>query len=106
MKINKARDRFIPMSETMIYILLSLIGDMHGYGIMQNVENLTKGRIKLGAGTVYQSLGKLEKGELIKCVKEENRRKIYAITQLGTQILEEERIRIKEIYDNLEGILW
>jgi len=105
MKINKARDRFIPMSETMIYILLSLIGDMHGYGIMQNVENLTKGRIKLGAGTVYQSLGKLEKGELIKCVKEENRRKIYAITQLGTQILEEERIRIKEIYDNLEGIL-
>jgi len=105
MKISKARDRFIPMSETMIYILLSLIGDMHGYGIMQNVENLTKGRIKLGAGTVYQSLGKLEKGELIKCVKEENRRKIYAITQLGTQILEEERIRIKEIYDNLEGIL-
>lgn len=105
MSIEKARKQFIPMSETMLYILVSLTKEMHGYGIMQNVDILTKGRITLGAGTVYQSLGKLEKAGLIDCVKEENRRKVYSITQLGSQILKEEKKRITEIYNNLEVLI-
>lgn len=105
MDIEKARKRFIPMSETMLYILLSLRAEMHGYGIMQHVKTITDGRIILGAGTVYQSLQKLESGGLISSTKEIDRRKLYCITVAGRQILEEEARRIREIHMNMEGLL-
>lgn len=105
MNIDKIRKRFIPMSETMFYILLSLQEERHGYGIMQYVKDLTKERIVLGAGTIYQSLGKLEGDGLITQVREIDRKKIYGITNIGKQILLEEAHRIKEIYHNVEGLL-
>lgn len=105
MNIEKIRKRFIPMSETMFYILFSLQEERHGYAIMQYVKELTKDRITLGAGTIYQSLGKLENDGLIIRVKEIDRKKIYAITATGKQILLEEVHRIEEIYHNVEGLL-
>lgn len=105
MSLEKARKRYIPMSETMFYILLSLKQERHGYAIMQHVKELTKGRIVLGAGTVYSSLGKLESDGLIEGIREEERRKIYAITPLGTQILREEADRIAELYNNVKESL-
>jgi DNA-binding PadR family transcriptional regulator len=93
----------MPMSETMLYILLSLREERHGYGIMQHVKGLTGGRISLGAGTIYSSLGKLEGDGLIEALSEEDRRKIYGITPLGMEILKEEAARIAELYGNLEG---
>ena len=105
MNIEKARQRYIPMSETMLYILLSLREERHGYGIMQHVKDLTEGRIVLGAGTIYQSIGKLEPDGLIRAVREEDRKKIYAITPLGTQVLSEEAARIQEVYRHLEVLL-
>jgi DNA-binding PadR family transcriptional regulator len=104
MNIEKARQRYIPMSETMLYILLSLQEERHGYGIMQHVKELTKGRIVLGAGTVYQSLGKLESDSLIRAVREEERKKYYVITPLGSQILGEEAARIREVFHHLEAV--
>lgn len=105
MTLDKARNRYIPMSETMFYILLSLREAMHGYAIMQHVEELTRGRIRLGAGTVYSSLGKLEGDGLIETVAEEERRKIYRITSVGSAILKEEAGRIAELYRNSGGLL-
>ncbi|AGK95520.1 PadR family transcriptional regulator [Clostridium pasteurianum] len=105
MNIEKIRKRYIPMSETMFYILFSLQEERHGYAIMQYVRKLTKERIILGAGTIYQSLGKLESDGLIIHVKEIDRKKIYAITDTGEQILLEEAQRIKEIYHIVEGLL-
>jgi len=102
MNIPKIRKRFIPMSETMFYILLSLQQERHGYGIMLYVKEITKDRITLGAGTIYQSLGKLDSDGLIVPVEEIDRKKIYIITEIGKQILKEEVNRIKEIYNNLE----
>jgi DNA-binding PadR family transcriptional regulator len=98
--LEKARKRYIPMSETMLYILYSLKQERHGYAIMQHVKELTKGRIILGAGTVYSSLGKLENDRLIECIREEERRKIYIITSPGSEILREEIARITELYNN------
>lgn len=100
--LEKARMRYIPMSETMLYILFSLKQECHGYAIMQFVKELTKGRINLGAGTVYSSLGKLESDGLIKGIREEERRKIYIITSLGRAILREETARITELYRNIK----
>lgn len=105
MSLEKARKRYIPMSETMFYILLSLRQERHGYAIMQHVKELTRGRILLGAGTVYSSLGKLEGDGLIEGIREEERRKIYAITSLGIQILHEEAERITELYNNVKEVL-
>jgi len=45
MSLGNARKRYIPMSETMFYILLSLKEERHGYGILQHVKMQTKGRI-------------------------------------------------------------
>lgn len=105
MSLEKVRSRYIPMSETMLYILLSLREERHGYGIMQHVRDLTDRRIVLGAGTIYQSLGKLESDGLIQAGREEERKKYYVITPLGEQILREEAARINEIYHQLEGLI-
>ncbi len=102
MDIEKARKRFIPMSETMLYILVSLMVERYGFDIMQHVKGITKGRIILGAGTIYQTLQKLESGGLIMATRELDRRKMYLITDTGRQILQEETLRIKEVYRNLE----
>jgi len=105
MNIEKARKRFLPMTETMFYILLSLQEERHGYGVMLHVKEVTKGRIELGAGTIYQSLGKLESEGLIKATKDVDRKKYYLSTEVGTKILKEEARRIKEIYASLGDIL-
>ena len=105
MSVEQARKRYLPMSETMFYILLSLKQERHGYAIMQHVKELTDARIVLGAGTVYSSLGKLEGDGLIQAVREEDRRKIYIITPLGRGILREEALRIAELHRNSEGLL-
>ncbi len=105
MNLDKAMKRYIPMSETMFYILLSLREERHGYGIMQHVEELTNGRIKLGAGTIYQSLSKLNGDGLITPTEEVDRQKKYVITEIGSQILMKEANRIKELYSAVEDLL-
>ena len=103
--IAKTSKLLSPMSETMLYMLFALMDERHGWGIMQRVAELTKGRIELGAGTIYQTLGKLEKAKLIESTREEERRKFYIITELGKAVLQEETRRIAEIYHNLEELL-
>ena len=93
----------VPMSETAFYILLSLQEPNHGYGIMLNVESITSGRIKLGPGTLYGTLSKMEKNGLIQFISEENKRKNYVITTLGEQVLQMEIARIGELYHNSKG---
>jgi DNA-binding PadR family transcriptional regulator len=82
--------------------LFSLKQERHGYAIIQHVKELTKRRIILGAGTVYSSLGKLESDGLIKSTREEERRKIYTITLLGSERLHEETARIIELCKNIK----
>ena len=100
------QDGFHPMSETAYYILLSLMEERHGYGIMQHVNEITNGRIRLGAGTVYGTLGKLEKLGLIVNAREEEKRKYYRITESGKATLKEELARIQELYENGKKEIW
>lgn len=97
---QKAIRSYLPMTETMYYILLSLTEPRHGYGIILNVEQLTLGRIRIGAGTIYNSLSKLEKDQLIVPFAEEDRRKIYRITDRGLTVLKTEINRLHELYEN------
>ncbi len=105
MDIQRIRKRFIPMSETMFFILFSLRQERHGYGIMQYVEILTNNRITLGAGTIYQSLTKLEHDGLIVATQEIDRKKNYLITDIGNEILHEEARRISELYKIAEELV-
>lgn len=89
---------YVPMTETGFYILLCLREPMHGYGIVQKVEALTHGDIKLSPGTMYGSLSKMEKDGLIRFVREEEKRKLYCITDLGNQVLTLEMKRIARLY--------
>ena len=90
------------MTETAFYILLCLREANHGYGIVQTVEKLTDGAIRLAPGTMYGSLAKMEKDGLIRFVREEEKRKIYVITELGKEVLELELARIRRLYRMVE----
>lgn len=89
---------YVPMTETAFYILLCLKQPNHGYGIVQTVEKLTDGAIRLAPGTMYGSLSKMEKDGLIRFVREEEKRKIYQITDLGLEVLQLELKRIERLY--------
>lgn len=89
---------YVPMTETAFYILFCLKKPNHGYGIVQTVEKLTDGAIKLAPGTMYGSLSKMEKDGLICFVREEEKRKIYQITELGLEVLQIELKRIERLY--------
>ena len=89
---------YIPMTETAFYILFCLQKPNHGYGIVQMVEKMTEDAIRLAPGTMYGSLSKMEKDGVIRFIKEEDKRKIYEITELGLEILNIELNRIKRLY--------
>ncbi len=92
------RKVYIPMTETAFYILLCLREPNHGYGIVQKVEKLTEGAIRLTPGTMYGSLSKMEKDGVIRFVREDDKRKIYQITALGSEVLAIEFERIERLY--------
>lgn len=91
---------YVPMTETGFYILLCLQEENHGYGITQKVKVLTEDAVKLTPGTMYGSLSKMEKDGLIRFVREEEKRKIYIITDLGREVLAVEFRRIDRLYRN------
>lgn len=91
------------MTETAFYILFCLQKPNHGYGIVQIVEKLTDGAIRLAPGTMYGSLSKMEKDGVIRFVKEEDKRKIYEITELGREILTIELNRINLLHKIAQG---
>ena len=95
------RKVYVPMTETGFYILMCLKEEAHGYSIVQRVEAMTEGAVKISPGTMYGSLSKMEKDGLIRFVREEEKRKIYVITDLGKQVLDLEMKRIARLYQNM-----
>ena len=94
------------MTETAFYILFCLQKPNHGYGIVQIVEKMTDGAIRLAPGTMYGSLSKMEKDGVIRFVREEDKRKLYEITPLGAEVLEIELNRIKRLYKITQEEFW
>ena len=96
------RKVYVPMTETGFYILFCLQTPNHGYGIVQRVEKLTDGEIRLAPGTMYGTLSKMEKDGIIRFVREEDKRKIYEITELGKEVLLLELKRICRLYRTIQ----
>jgi DNA-binding PadR family transcriptional regulator len=82
------RDKHLPLTETVYYILLALKEPSHGYLIMQKVEELSGGQVKMAAGTLYGAVENLMKQKFIEPVhSDDSRRKVYVITDNGLKIL-------------------
>ena len=90
------------LTEAVFYILLSLDTPLHGYGIMQNVERLSGGRVRLAAGTLYGALATLtERGWIVSLGDEsEGRKKEYQITPEGREAVRAELRRLRELTQN------
>jgi DNA-binding PadR family transcriptional regulator len=89
-----AREQFQNLTEPMYYILMSLLSERCGVDIMEAVNDISKGRVRVGPGTLYTLLGKFEKEEMIKETEVQGRKRSYIITEKGKEILLEEYNRL------------
>jgi len=101
---DKIKRIYVPMTESGFYILFCLQTPQHGYGISQQVRKLTGGAVTIGAGTMYGTLSKMEKDGLIRFYSEEDKRRLYQLTELGREVLESEIKRIERLYKNSKGV--
>lgn len=97
---EKALKKYVPMTETAFYILLSLDKPRHGYGIVKHVEKITNARLLLGSGTVYGTLTKMQKDGMITVFADEERKTVYERTDIGNLVLAKEINRLKELHEN------
>ncbi len=99
----RIRRIYVPMTESGFYILFCLQSPQHGYGISRQVRELTGGAVSIGAGTMYGTLSRMEQDGLIRFYSEEDKRKLYQITELGREVLDAELGRIERLYKNSKG---
>lgn len=108
MDLEKLKKKYIPMTETFFYILSAMIEAKHGYAVIKHVEEVTEGRIVLGAGTIYGTLNKMQRDGLIVLYEDVNRKTVYIITEIGKQLLSEEIKRLSLVHsyaEIVEGML-
>ena len=96
-------DKNLPLTEALFYILLAVRKPNHGYGITQEVEELTGGRVTLGPGTLYGAIQSLAKKDWIRIYSEDTesrKKKEYIITDEGRAVFEAEKTRLNELVKN------
>ena len=95
----------LPLTPVVLHILVALAdGARHGYGIAQDVEELTEGQVRLGPGTLYGSLLRMVKTGLIdhaaassRSDADDERRRYYRITAFGRKTLDLELERMRRV---------
>ncbi len=93
------------MTEAIFYILLAARKPIHGYGIIQEVAQMTNGRVTLGPGTLYGAINSLlDKGWILLYSAEEGSRKKkeYLITDEGRAVFRAELSRLRQLVENGE----
>ena len=99
--MNGKAQKYIPLTEATYYILLSLVKPMHGYGIMQMVEEMTNGEVKLSILVLYTGIRRnYLKKKLIVEVASTDRKKCYELTAFGREVLELEYNRLQRSVRN------
>lgn len=97
----------VPLTPAVFHILLTLgKHDLYGLAIMQEVETLTHGQVRLGPGTLYRSLQRMvldgliqERGENTVTVPRDERRRVYRLTPFGYQVARQEARRLAVLVD-------
>jgi DNA-binding PadR family transcriptional regulator len=94
-----------PLTPAVFYILLALAGgDKHGYAIMKQVKQDSKGKLKMGNGTLYGSIKRMlidglieEAGDRLDPTLDDERRRYYTLTEGGRQALKAEIQRYLDV---------
>ena len=92
-----------PLTEALFYILLASRKPVHGYGIIQEVEEMTGGRVHLGPGTLYGAINSLlDKGWIVLYSAQpgSRKKKEYVITPAGRAVFAAEMDRLRELAHN------
>lgn len=105
MSKDNSVEKYLPLSESTYYIMLMLVEPLHGYGVMQEVETMTGGAVVIGPGTLYGAFSTLEKENLIVMVREEARRKFYALTTKGRAVLRSQIERLEMMTNSGRAVL-
>ena len=98
-------DKNTTLTEALFYILLAVRKPVHGYGIIQEVEEMTGGRVRLGPGTLYGAISSLlEKGWIVLYSADlgSRKKKEYVITNQGREVFSAELRRLRELVENGE----
>ena len=96
-------EKDLTLTKAVYYILLALRKPNHGYGITQEVEEMTGGRVSLGAGTLYGAIQTLQKKgwiDIYSVDTESRKKKEYRITDTGREVFMAERDRLAELLNN------
>ena len=88
------RAKFQTLTEQMFYILLCLKNECYGLDILDRVPAMTKGRVTVGSGTLYNLLEQFLAEGMIRQTRVEGRRRSYILTQHGMDMLQKEYDRI------------
>ena len=99
------REKFQALTEQMFYILLCLKDECCGMDIMNRVEQLTYGRVRVGPGTLYNLLEQFNRAEFIRETKVEGRRRSYILTDRGRALLQEEYDRVQVLARDYERMM-
>ena len=101
--MREETNSLLPLSPATLHILLSLAGEeLHGYGIMQEVQRQSEGQYKLGPGTLYDNLQKLIERRLVEELghrpgDDDPRRRYYRLSSLGRGVLAAEITRLDSV---------
>ena len=92
-----------PLTEAIYYILLAVRKPNYGYGIIQDVSDMTKERVVLGPGTLYGAINSMLSKKWICLYSEEKdsrKKKEYVITEAGKDVFMNEVERLQELVEN------
>jgi DNA-binding PadR family transcriptional regulator len=99
-------DRLLPLNPATLHILLALAAeDLHGYGIMQEVQRQSEGRYRLGPGTLYDNLARLLREGLVSEREQQARRKYYRLSAAGRRVLAAEIARLETVVRDARALL-
>lgn len=89
---------FLPLSSAMFYVLVALAdGQTHGYAILEEVEQLTGGEVRLSTGTLYGIIKRLLADGLVHEQRTDDpRRRAYQLTSLGREVAKAEATRLEQ----------
>ncbi len=105
--VDAATESALPLTPAVFHIMLALAdGDSHGYGIMQEVDEMTAGKMRLGPGTLYRSMQRMEVDGYIEELPlrldsehDDERRRYYRLTPLGFAVARAEATRLAALVD-------
>jgi len=103
--IPEPLQNMLPLTPAVFFVLLALAGgEKHGYAIMQEVTELSAGKVRMGPGTLYSTIQRLVDLDLIEETEgsgepsdHESRRRYYRLTGDGRQLLEAEVNRMESV---------